>query len=359
MKPWIPFGGAFFAGIVLLTGSGCTTLGPRFDAYGTNVVGVTTAQTDGVVVTNRLDSTLLKPSEEPFRLGPGDQIDIEILGDDSGSVSTFVGPDGKIYFQLLKGLRVWGMTLAETKSLLERELSGFVREPQVALTLRAVESRRVWVMGRVNTPGIYPMAGTMTVLEAITKAGGLFTSRMSGTTEELADLHHSFVLRHGEFLPVNFNRLIREGDTANNVYLEADDFVYIPSSMSGQVFVIGAVFQPRAVAYKDQLSLVSAIANARGPGEGARLHEVAIVRGSLTQPSIALVDYQAIIQGRRPDVTLQPRDIVYVPFSPYRTLERYAQLIVNTFARTVAANEGGHATDSSFQKPGISIPIGP
>lgn len=199
----------------------------------------------------------------------------------------------------------------------------------------------------------------MTVLEAITKAGGLFTSRMSGTTEELADLHHSFLVRRGQFVPVNFNALIREGDTSQNIYLEPDDFLYLPSSLSTEIYILGAVGQPRAVAFKDQVTLVSAIASARGTIAGARLDEVAIVRGSLSQPSIAIVDYRHIIRGQQTDVRLQPRDIVFVPFSPFRSLEKYANTILNTFTRTVAANEGGRAVDPNYKPPGVSIPINP
>ena len=55
---------------------------------------------------------------------------------------------------------------------------------------------------------------------------------------------------------------------------------------------------------------------------------------------------------------LQARDIVYVPQSPYRTLERYAKMITDTFVRAVAANEGGHAVDSGFTGVGVSTPIG-
>ncbi|MEN9676031.1 MAG: hypothetical protein RIS76_1927 [Verrucomicrobiota bacterium] len=58
-----------------------------------------------------------------------------------------------------------------------------------------ISSRGRQVMGRVNTPGVCPLEGPMTVIEAITPAGGLFTSRFSGTYEELADLHHSFIIR--------------------------------------------------------------------------------------------------------------------------------------------------------------------
>ena len=335
------------AGVALL-GPGCSSTGPRFNPYATNAVVHVTNLLGTVVVSNKLDPALLRPPQDPFRLGPGDHLDIEVLGEEGGPQATFVGPDGRLYFSLLPGIQVWGLTLAQTRSLLEAQLSAYVRHPTLTLTLRSVESRRVWVMGRVNTPGLYPLEGPMTVLEAIAKAGGLFTSRFSGTTEELADLHHSFVIRRGEYLPVNFHQLIREGDTAQNIYLEPDDLIYLPSSLSTAVFVLGAVSDPRSVGFNDQVTLVSAIANARGTIPDARVREVVIVRGSLSQPSVALVDYLAIIQGRKPDVRLEPRDIVFVPFSPYRKLEKYLSMAITTFVRGAAANAGGVT-------PGLSV----
>lgn len=342
----------------VLAGAGCQTRGPAFDPYGTNTIASATNLLVTAVVTNQLPADPT-PGSDIFRLGPGDRLDIELLGEGDGPASTFVGPDGKIYFHLLPGVPVWGLTLEETRALLERELTRYLRQPRVALTLRGVESRRVWVMGRVVTPGIYPLEGPVTVLEAISRAGGLFTSRFSGTTEELADLHHSFIVRRGQYLPVNFHQLIREGDTSQNIRLEPDDFLYLPSSLSTEVFVLGAVGQPRAVGFKDQVTLVSAIAAARGTLPDAHLRAITVVRGSLSKPSVALVDYAAIVSGRQPDVRLQPRDLVFVPYRPLRKLENYVQLAVNTFVRTVAANEGGRAADPNYRGPGVAIPINP
>jgi protein involved in polysaccharide export with SLBB domain len=310
-----------------------------------------------VELSGGLDPAFLAPPQIPFRLGPGDRLDIELLGEGDGPWPTFVGPDGRLYFHLLPGLQVWGLTLEETRQLIERQAAAFVRSPQVTLTLREVQSQRVWVLGRVNSPGIYPLDAPTTLIEAIARAGGLFTSRFSGTTEELADLHHSFVVRDGQVLPLNFHRLIREGDTSQNIYLRPDDFVYLPSSLSSEVYVLGAVGQPRAVGFKDQVTLVSAIANARGTVRDAWLSHVAIVRGSLSSPQVAIVNYGDIVRGKAPDVRLEPRDIVYVPLAPYRSLKNYANLIVNTFVRTVAANEGGRAVNPNYRKPGVSIPI--
>ena len=344
---------------LLLSQPGCfTRRGPRFDPYAkASTAGAVTNLTQ-VDATNAILAEWLHPSTAPFCLGPGDEVDIELLNESKGSTPALVGPDGMIYYQLLPGLNVSGLTLSETKALLEKELSKYVRDPSIAITLRKVESKRVWVLGRLNTPGIYPITTPMTLIESITKAGGLFTSRFSGTTEELADLHHSFVIRQGRMLPVKFHELIREGDMSQNIYLEADDFIYLPSALSTEVYVLGAVYQPRAVGFKDQLTLVSAIADARGTITDAYLSHVAIVRGSLASPEIAIVNYKAIVTGKAPDVRLEPRDIVFVPFTPYRTLKKYANLIINTFARTVAANEGIHAARQGDNAVGVNIDIG-
>lgn len=290
--------------------------------------------------TNALKPEWLKPPTEEFRFGPGDRVEIELIGVAEPPTETTVGPDGRIYFHLLPGVSLWGLTVSEACAKLEKDLSQFVKHPSVAITLREVKSRRIWVLGRLTRPGIYPLDRPLTVVEAISAAGGLNTSMFTGTTEELGDLTHSFLMRRGEVVPVNFKALIHDGDMAQNVYLQPDDFVYIPSAQSSEVYVIGAVAEPRAVSFKDQVTLSSAIANARGTLPQAKLHEVVIIRGSLTEPHCTVVDYYDIVKGKVPEIRLQPRDIVYVPDRPLGILENAGRLIINSFVRTIAANEG-------------------
>ena len=70
------------------------------------------------------------------------------------------------------------------------------------------------------------------------------------------------------------------------------------------------------------------------------MHHVAVVRGSLQNPEIAIIDYKRVIRGEAQDIPLQPHDIVYVPFSPYRYLQRYAELILNTLSSASTINAG-------------------
>ena len=126
-----------------------------------------------VNMTNQLNPDWLQPPQNLFTLGPGDKVELEIIGEITSKTITMVAPDGKIYFNLLPGVDVWGLTLAQAKARLEDELSKFVRErPQVSLVLRAIESKRIWILGRVQAPGVYAMTMPTTVLEAISMAGG-------------------------------------------------------------------------------------------------------------------------------------------------------------------------------------------
>ena len=116
---------------------------------------------------------------------------------------------------------------------------------------------------------------------------------------------------------------------------------------------------PQTVASAGDWSLVSALAAAGGPLKDASLTQVALVRGSLTEPKVALVDYRAILKGEATDVRLQPGDIVYVPLTPYYQLTRYVDLILNTFVRTVGANEGARAVVRNPSAVGLNVPLGP
>ncbi len=350
-----------------------------------------------------VDASLLQRPTSEFRLGPGDQLEIEVLGDIATRARTTVGPDGKIYFYILPGIDVWGATLAEARDRIVQQLQKFVREEQpVSVTLRSVQSQRVWVLGRLNRPGVYAMAGPMTLLEAIAEAGGpapatagamtlaptaamgatgaagisargsssaafsassavpammMIGTNARGSADEAGDLSRAFIIRQGKMLHVDFQRLLREGDMTQNIYLQPDDMVYLPSGTTGNVHVLGAVGMPKAIDYVGRVTLAQAVAQAGGANRGAYLSNVAIVRGSLSQPKVAVVDFTAIQNGTAPDVVLEASDIVYVPDSPHRVITRYVDLILDTFARTVGVNEGARAVGGNAVS-GVSVGVG-
>ncbi|MDB6056085.1 MAG: Polysaccharide export protein [Verrucomicrobiales bacterium] len=363
-KQWV-----IVIGVLVLTifgGCKAYTPGPKFDPRAATLSKGMVTNLPAAVFTNRVSADLLQPGTNQFRLGPGDKMEIEFMDDVNSRTLTTVGPDGKIYFGILPGIDVWGMTLPETQAALEKAMGKFEKNPQrIGITLRGIESQYIWLLGRLNSPGTYPMVGPTTLLEALSYAGGTLT--LSGNqdpavlagSQELADLNHSFVLRKGQVLPVDFQRLLQEGDLSQNIYLQPDDFVYVPSAANQAVYVMGAVGEPRSVPYNRNLTLVGAITRAYGTIPDAHTAEVALVRGSLANPRVAMLDYKAIAKGQQTDILLEPHDIIYVSYTPWRILTRYADTIAKTFASSVAINEGTRAVFKTPPQPaGIFIPAG-
>jgi len=300
--------------------------------------------------TNQIPRAWLQPPVNFYKLGPGDVLGIELLGEGTTSSLT-VGPDGKIYYSLLPGTFVWGLTLSQTKQLLEASLKEFILgNPQVAVTLTAVASRTVWILGVVQNPGVYTLATPLTLLEAISAAGGTPTAG----SEDLADLRNSYVMRDGKLLPINFYKLFRQGDLTQNIYLQPNDLIHLRPAVTREVYVLGAVTLPNMVPFSDHISLLGAIASTGGPVQYARVSKVVLIRGSLTDPKITEVNYNDILKGKAPDVRLEPGDIVYVPFSPYRKLIQFGEAILDQFVTTIAVNEGQNAVLENATPIGVS-----
>lgn len=340
-----------------LWGTSCKQLIPdsQFDARATDQTLRSPTFTN-VKIKRSPDRKLLNPPAASYILGPGDIMEIEIAEVGGTLARTFVMPDGMVYYNLAGGVYAEGLTTAEFSKKLREALKRDYTNPLVNVSLVEVRSRRYWILGRVFKPGLYPLRQPTTLLEAISQAGGLFTSRFSGTTEELADLSKSVVIRNGEILPVNFEKLVRSGDTSQNIYLHHNDYIYLPSAATSTVLLLGAVAAPQAISYKDSLTLIDCIAQCKGPAKGAYLKEVVIVRGSLDKPAASIVNLEAILTGNETNVLLQPGDIVWIPKRPLGLLEATVQLVFQDAARTIASGEGSRVAGSD-QDPVISIPL--
>lgn len=345
--------------ILGLAGGSCQQHIPKagFDAH-TGGQAVNNLTFTNVSLKRALDPKLLVAPAEPYLLGPGDVMEIEIAEVRGTLARTFVMPDGMVYYNLAGGVRAEGLTQADFAKRLTEALKQDYSNPLVNVSLVEVRSRRYWMLGRVFKPGIFPLRQPTTLLEAIAESGGLFTSRFSGTTQELADLSNSVVIRNGDILPVNFDKLIRAGDTSQNIYLRNNDLIYLPSSAASTVLLLGAVATPQAVGYRDSLTLVDCIAQGRGPAKDAYLDQIVIVRGTLDKPSAAIVNLKAILTGKEPNVRLQPGDIVWIPRRPLGLLESTAKLVFTDAARSIAASQGASLTGSKLS-PGVPIPVTP
>jgi len=122
--------------------------------------------------------------------------------------------------------------------------------------------------------------------------------------------------------------------------------------------VLGTVLRAAAIPYGPNLTLMTAIAGAGGPAEYAYLSQVAIVRGTLNAPRIAVVNFADIAKGKATDFKLEAGDVVFVPSAPYRKLAQFGERVLGTFVNSIAVNEGRRAVILGAEPTQITLPFG-
>ncbi len=324
---------------------------PRSNASQVGMDATGAPQFSSYKVPGRISNSMLRPRGTAYRLGVGDRLDIELIDKPETKQETQVLPDGMVYFDLAEGIPAEGRTVDELTQAITAKLKALgERQPLVRVTLMDITSRNYFILGQVNTPGIYPLNRPLTVLDAISEAGGL-AKVLSQDVESLPDLEGSYLVRNHQLIPVNFERLIEDGDMSQNVYLEPDDYIFVPSTQDAMIYVLGAVKDPKAVAYKSGTTLVSALARAGGPTEKAFREKTVILRGTLTKPEYAIVNFKHILKGQGTNFALRPGDVVWVPNSPWEKIEEYLVQVVSAAAQAVAVYQGGRVIDPGSSRP--------
>jgi polysaccharide export outer membrane protein len=244
-----------------------------------------------------------------------------------------------LYFDAAEGVRAGGKTVAQVEEALAEQLSDVYSFPVVSANMYDVQGNRFTVLGQVKNPGSYPLRQPTTLIDAIASAGGLHSANLSGKTKDLADLGRSVLIRDGKMMSINFRKLIEGGDMAHNVYMKPGDYVFLPATGKEKVYVLGSVNSPTAFPYSSRVTLISAVAAARGIKQEAYASGLVLIRGSFDEPKLAGVNLRKILRGEELNFHLLPGDIIWVPKKPWSKLSEYAELALASVATSVALNE--------------------
>jgi protein involved in polysaccharide export with SLBB domain len=156
-------------------------------------------------------------------LTPGDQLDIRFFYTPDLNDVQAIRADGKITLQLVGDVDAAGLTPPELQKKLEERYAGLIEKPSVAVIARTLNHRNIYVAGSVKTPGVMPMPGHLTALEAIMQAGG-FDMKEANAGEVL-------IIRNLNGTRTSYV-LDLSGAISGNVptepfYLHAQDIVYV------------------------------------------------------------------------------------------------------------------------------------
>ncbi len=109
---------------------------------------------------------------QPYRLGPGDELQISVWGHEDLQAEVVVLPDGTIFFPLVNQVKLAGLTIMEAQQLLTEELAVYVKDPVVSLIVKKERTIEVKVLGEVAKPGIYRLKPGSLIMDDIAAAGG-------------------------------------------------------------------------------------------------------------------------------------------------------------------------------------------
>lgn len=247
------------------------------------------------------------------RISAGDLVEITVLGVPELSRTTRVNASGEISLPLVGALQIANLTTeqAQTKIAEQFEAQNYLRNPQVSIFVKEHSSQGISVLGEVARPGIYPLFGSVRLLDAISAAGGLTQragKRVVVTHRDPAVPAETVMLDNASETP-NFE--LSPGDTVQ---------VY----KAGVVYVVGNVEKPGGFIMdnNENLTVLQAIALAQGTSRTAALDKALLIRTTPAGRQEIPVPLKKILASKSPDVSLKADDIIFVPSSTSKNVAR-------------------------------------
>jgi polysaccharide export outer membrane protein len=251
------------------------------------------------------------PTQAGYAVGPGDVLDILVIGNEEMTRTSTVQPSGTITLPLLGEVPVAGLTVPEIQkklaTLLERD---FLVNPQVEVRVREYQSQFVIVLGEINSPGRKPLRGKTRLIDLLVDAGGfkpnasgdVTITRREGTFEGGGDTLH-LRIGSGAMSPldrVNLEVVLRDGDLIN-------------VASKQQVTIEGEVIRPGRYTIEGDSTVTAAISLAGGLTRfGSDDVKIRRINHDSGKVEILEVDLKGIRKGKNPDIALLPNDVVTV-----------------------------------------------
>lgn len=158
-----------------------------------------------------------------YRIGPSDVLSIYVWKEEELTRDVTVMSDGRISFPLIGEVMAEGRSVTELKEIITDRLKNYIDAPEVTVLVDQSLSRRIYTIGKVTEPGPYPLAPGMSVIQALSAAGG-FT--------EWADTKEILIIRRqGEKevqIPFNYNAYTDGDNIEQNILLKPGDTIVVP-----------------------------------------------------------------------------------------------------------------------------------
>jgi polysaccharide export outer membrane protein len=160
---------------------------------------------------------------ESYQLRPGDTLLVSVWKETDLQSEVLIRPDGGMSFALAGEVQAAGHTVAELTSMLETRIRKYIPDAVVTVAVKAAAGNRVYVIGKVNRPGDFPLAGPMDVMQALSLAGG---------ATPFADTNRIRILRrsgdHQTSIAFRYSDIAHGRKLDQNILLQNGDTVVVP-----------------------------------------------------------------------------------------------------------------------------------
>ena len=191
--------------------------------------GCATVRTD-----SRLNAEQIAGEEAPriseFILGVGDKLEIIVYRNDDLRRVVQIDHSGKIMYPLVGDIQADGLSLFQLRDKIYEGLLAHIIDPQISIVVLSTQSQKIIVLGEVGNPGFFQAESPMTVLEAVSRAGG-FTA--NGKQESVLLIRGG--MKNPELARLNIKRALQKGDLTQNLMLQRGDIVYVPRTFIANV----------------------------------------------------------------------------------------------------------------------------
>lgn len=160
---------------------------------------------------------------ESYGLRPGDVLEVSVWKEADLIREVLVRPDGGISFPLAGDLNAAGLSVEQVKAEIAQRLEKFIPDPEVSVAVKQLNGNVVYVIGKVNKPGIFPVFGTVDVMQALSMAGG------TATFAKVNDIQ--VLRRQGETqqaIPFRYADVESGRNLDQNIILAPGDVVVVP-----------------------------------------------------------------------------------------------------------------------------------
>jgi len=311
-------------------------------------------------------------STPDYPVGPGDVIQITVPGvDDLKAATVRVSGEGQIELPLIGIIEVNGLTEGGVRDKLRAVLTKYMYDPQVDVFVKEYHNRQVAVVGAVRAPGLIMLTGGESILDAITKAGGMTADaadeivilpQVKGGRAKLMDLASDYQqqprpgdnpasataarempsaptqassadmthdapptgitlasleqnISNGPAIVIPLkNSAFRGSITYTNMPVEPGDIIVVPGG--GNVMVTGWVYKPGFFAVGSGLTVLGAVGSAGGVMYAGKGADATLIRSDPSGNKVSLpVNLDKIATGENPDIPVRANDVIDVPYS--------------------------------------------